>query len=66
MLRSTRRQFLSTTVAAGVATSLSARSLTAASANEEVRLGFIGCGGRAGKLLSQFGSLRGVAITALC
>ncbi|TWU51726.1 Gfo/Idh/MocA family protein [Rubripirellula reticaptiva] len=66
MKTTNRRQFLSTAVAVGVTSSLASRSLTAESANEEIRLGFIGCGGRAGKLLSQFEGLPGVAIAALC
>ncbi|WP_146458454.1 Gfo/Idh/MocA family protein [Rubripirellula tenax] len=66
MFQSTRRQFFSTVVAAGVTTSLAARTLRAANANEEVSLGFIGCGGRAEKLLSQFETIPGVNIAALC
>lgn len=63
---SSRRQFLVAAAAAGVGTSFLPRTSIAAGANDEIRLGFIGCGGRADKLLTQFESLPGVKITALC
>ena len=66
MPNTTRRQFLSAAVAAGVTTSLATRTLSAASANDEVGLGFISCGARAGKLMGQFESVPGVNVTALC
>ena len=66
MINTNRRQFLSAAIAAGVTSSLAARSLTAASANEEIRIGFISCGNRAKKLMDQFDSVSGVKVTALC
>jgi hypothetical protein len=49
-----------------VMTSTSGRKLRAANANEEVNLGFISCGGRAGGLMSQFSKVDGVNIAGLC
>lgn len=66
MSRLHRRQFLSTAVAAGVTTSLAPRSLWAANANDEINLGFISCGSRAGGLMGQFSSVPGVNIAGLC
>src|SRR6056297_461150 len=66
MNRFERRQFLSTVAAAGVATSLAPRSLWAANANDEINLGFISCGSRAGQLMRQFEKLPGVNIAGLC
>ncbi len=37
-----------------------------AMANEEIRLGFISCGGRAGEHMRGFSELNGVAVAALC
>jgi predicted dehydrogenase len=62
----TRRQLLSVTLAAGVTTSLAQRDGFAANANNEIGLGFISCGDRAGKLMSQFDEMAGVNVTALC
>ena len=61
-----RRNFLSTTIAAGVTTSLTARTLRAANANDEINLGFISCGGRAGQLMGQFSKVDGINIAGLC
>ncbi len=62
-----RRKFLQTSVATSVAASLfPVRSLHAVSANEEIRLGFIGCGGRANELMSQFEKVEGIKVVALC
>lgn len=66
MFKTSRRQFLSTTVAAGVATSLTPRLLRAANANDEIGLGFIGCGGRSKKLMDQFDEVAGVNVVAVC
>lgn len=61
-----RRQFLSTSIAAGVATSVAATSLRAANANDEINVGFVSCGGRAGQLMKYFGEVEGVNIAGLC
>ena len=59
MSRLNRRHFLSASLAAGLTTSLSARTLRAANANDEINLGFISCGGRAGQLMGQFSKVEG-------
>lgn len=61
-----RRNFLASTVAAGLTTSLAARSLRAANANGEINLGFVSCGGRAGQLMGQFTEVEGVNVAGLC
>ena len=61
-----RRNFLSASVAAGLTTSLSASTLRAANANDEINLGFVSCGGRAGQLMGQFTSGPGVNVAGLC
>lgn len=64
-----RRTFAAATAAAGLTTSLSAHSFAATdaiSANEEINLGFISCGGRAGGLMGQFMKADGVNIAGLC
>ncbi|WP_231602988.1 Gfo/Idh/MocA family protein [Neorhodopirellula pilleata] len=47
-------------------TSAAGRSLRAADANDEIKLGFIGCGVRGGLLMKQFGEVPGVRIAGLC
>lgn len=70
MNKTTRRNFLASTSTAAAAfavtTSLPGRTLRAANANEEIGLGFISCGGRAGGLMGQFGKVSGVNVTGLC
>ena len=66
MSRLTRRNFLSTSAAIGLTTSLPAQSARAANANGEINLGFISCGGRANQLMGQFSKVPGVNIAALC
>ncbi|MEM0924848.1 MAG: Gfo/Idh/MocA family oxidoreductase [Planctomycetota bacterium] len=61
-----RRQFSGLATTAAVTSSLSARSLRAANANDEINLGFISCGGRAGGLMGQFSKVDGVNIAGLC
>ena len=59
----TRRRFLQ---AAGATTVLAAGpSLGAAGANEQIRLGVIGCGGRANSLTTQFSGIPGAKVVAL-
>ncbi len=62
----TRRDFLRTGLAAGAAVAVPAASGRAAGANEAIRLGLIGCGGRGNVLLSHFAKIEGVRIGGLC
>jgi hypothetical protein len=59
-----RRQFVSSAAVAGTVAAASPRSF--AMANDEIRVGFISCGGRAGEHLSVFTKLKGAKVTALC
>lgn len=60
-----RRTLLGTAAAAGAVWTFPTRSARAM-ANDEIGLGFISCGGRAGQHMSVFKDLEGVQITALC
>ena len=62
----TRRDFLRTGLAAGTSVAVPLASGRAAGANEAIRLGFIGCGGRGNVLLSHFAKIEGVRIGGLC
>jgi hypothetical protein len=66
MRRINRREFVGTSLAVGAASTLPARSLFAANANEEISVGFIGCGGRASGLMGAFSKVDGVNIAGLC
>ena len=60
-----RRTLLGTAAAAGAVwtfPSSSARAL----ANDEIRIGFVSCGGRAGEHMRVMSETTGVAVTALC
>lgn len=61
----TRRNFVLSTAAAGAALA-TARPVSAALANDEIHLGMIGCGGRAGEHMGVFSKLPGVKIVGLC
>ncbi|WP_442505196.1 Gfo/Idh/MocA family oxidoreductase [Novipirellula sp. SH528] len=61
-----RRQTLIAGLAAGVTTAIAPKTLRAANANDEINIGFISCGGRAGGLMSQFSKVPGVNIAGLC
>lgn len=61
-----RRTFLQHTAAVGAAAALPARSLLAASANEQVNLGVVGCGWRGQTLLKHFQRATGANIAGLC
>lgn len=61
-----RRKFLTKTASALGVTAFATQSLRAANANEEINLGFISCGGRAGQLMGQFSKVDGVNIAGLC
>ncbi|EMI15939.1 oxidoreductase domain-containing protein [Rhodopirellula maiorica SM1] len=66
MANLSRRHFISAAIAGGVTTSLAARALRAANANDEVSIGIIGCGVRGTKLMDQFQAVPGVNIVAVC
>ncbi len=66
MARSTRREFLRRSLAAGAAFSLPSHLAFAAKPNEAINLGFISCGGRAGELMGIFSKIDGVRIAGLC
>ena len=66
MSRISRRQVLAAGAAAGVTSALPSRSLWAANANEEISVGYISCGGRANQLMSYFGGVPGLNVTAVC
>jgi len=59
-----RRTFLQLSAASGLA--LAASRVHSANVNEQLNMGFIGCGGRAQELLKSFGALADVRIAALC
>jgi hypothetical protein len=61
-----RRQFLSTSAAVGLTTAISAKTLRAANANDEINLGFISCGSRAGQLMGNFENVEGINVAGLC
>ncbi len=61
-----RRHLLKAGFIGGVALATPARSLWAANANEEINIGFISCGGRAGGLMGSFEKIEGVTIGGLC
>ena len=65
-IESSRRRFLSLSSigAAGLAVAPKAKSF--ASANEEIRVGFLSCGGRANELMGSFSKVPGVKIVGLC
>ncbi|MCA9178077.1 MAG: Gfo/Idh/MocA family oxidoreductase [Planctomycetales bacterium] len=65
MMSANRRQFISTGLAAGAALTLP-QSSYARNANEEIRVGFISCGGRAGGLMGSFNNVPGVVVAGLC
>ncbi len=66
MKQFSRRKFIGTGISAGVMLSSPARSLWAANCNDSINLGFIGCGGRAGQLASEFEKIAGVNLAGFC
>ena len=66
MSQLSRRQVLAAASAMAVTSSLTARTVQAANANEEIGIGFVSCGGRAGGLMGQFSKVAGVNIAGLC
>lgn len=65
MRQANRRHFLGATAAAGAVWTFP-NATARAMANDEIRLGFISCGGRAGEHMRVFSQTPGVAVTALC
>jgi predicted dehydrogenase len=63
-----RRSFLSTSAAMGVTAALAPRVACSAQtgANDRIRLGLIGMGGRMGQLYDSFANQKGVEIAAIC
>ena len=66
MLNSTRRQFIQTGMAGGITLATAAQPVWSANANNEVNVGFIGCGGRGNILMSAFSKVSGVTIGGVC
>jgi len=66
MVNQTRRQFIQTGMAGGVTLATAAQPVWSANANNEVNLGFIGCGGRGNILMSAFSKVSGVTIGGVC
>ena len=66
MKKLNRRNFLNTTAAAIGVSAITNGSVKASTANQEINLGFISCGGRAGQLMGQFSKVEGVNIAGLC
>lgn len=64
MSTQSRRRFIQSSLATSAAIALSPR--TSFAANEEIGVGFVSCGGRAGGLMGSFSKVPGVNITALC
>ncbi len=68
-LRNDRRSFLATTLAAGTALALpTSRSFAATNSlgpNDEIGVGMIGAGGRAGELFNAISKVRGVKVLAV-
>ena len=60
-----RRNFVKSVAATGALASVASTPVFSQS-NSEIRLGFIGCGGRAGEHLPVFSKLAGVKIVGLC
>ena len=60
----TRRRFLATSAAATAAMTLASSRVLGA--NDDIRVGIIGTGGRGGDLMNQFHAVPGVRIVALC
>jgi predicted dehydrogenase len=67
MTTQNRRHFVRNTTALSLGAVWSSNTLSLAfPANNEIRLGFIGCGGRANELMSAFSKIEGVRTVALC
>src|SRR5258708_7759501 len=63
----TRRRFLSTTAASiGAATLISSIPRRVLGANDDLRIGVVGFGGRGAEHIAAFSSIAGCRVTALC
>ena len=62
----TRRNVIQAGLLGGVFSASPVRHAWATRANEEIRLGFIGCGGRSNALMAAFSGIDGVVIRGLC
>ncbi len=62
----TRRDFLRTGLAAGAAVAVPMAAQRAVGANEAIRLGLIGCGGRGSALVGGFNNIPGIRVAGLC
>jgi hypothetical protein len=65
MPRLSRRTFVGAGLAAGATVAL-VRPVQLALANDEIHLGYIGCGGRAGEHMEAFSKISGVRTVGLC
>jgi Oxidoreductase family, NAD-binding Rossmann fold/Oxidoreductase family, C-terminal alpha/beta domain len=61
-----RRTFIQSSIASGTALSASRHAFSATSANDQINVGFISCGGRATGLMNSFDKIDGVNIAGLC
>lgn len=61
-----RRRFLQAGLTASAALTLPTRSLLASSANEQINVGLIGCGGRGGLLINSCAKVPGMKVAGLC
>ncbi len=66
MISGTRRDFLRTGLAAGAAVAVPMSARQAVGANEAIRLGLIGCGGRGAQLIGGFAKIPGIRVAGLC
>jgi len=61
-----RRAFLATSAAAGASWATARAASSAVGANDAIRLGFVGLGGRGVKMIEAFDQIGGVRVAALC
>ena len=66
MIYGTRRTFLHSGFVGGVTLASATRNAWATNVNNEVNIGFIGCGGRGNILMTAFSKVPGVTIGGLC
>ena len=66
MQRMTRRQFVKSSMAAGVGLALASPFSKARGANDEIRIAVIGINGRGGSHISAFEAMDGVQVAAFC
>jgi len=66
MARLTRRNFLKTSLAAGVGLTMAGPHSRVRGANDDIRVAVVGINGRGGSHISEFRDIKGVRIVALC